>query len=63
MNRFQKLCLLISILGCLDFALNTLLHMSFIMRFLPDSGLWYKSYAFLIGVCGFCNLTLFSNKQ
>lgn len=59
MNKFQKLCLLISVLACIDFSLDVLLDMSFIIQFIPSSSIWYKVYACVIGVIGFVNLTLF----
>lgn len=63
MNKLQKICLLISILGCIDFALDVLLNMSFIMRFIPDNGVWFQFYAFLIGGCSFVNITLFNKEK
>lgn len=63
MNKLQKICLLITILGSIDFALDVLLNMSFIIRFLPTSSVWYEVYAFVIGICGFVNITLYSKKD
>lgn len=62
MNKFQKICLLITILFALDFALDILLDLSFILRFIDDNTILYKVYAFVIGVCGFVNITLY-NKE
>lgn len=63
MNKFQKICLLISVLACIDFSLDVLLDMSFIIRFIPSSSIWYQVYACVIGIIGFVNLTLFEKAS
>lgn len=62
MKKLQKICLLITILACIDFAFDVLLEMSFIVRFIPTSSIWYEIYAFIIGICNFINITIF-NKE
>lgn len=63
MNKFQKLCLIFSILAAVDFALSTLLNFSFILRYLEDGSFVYKLYAFFIGLSAFTNLLLFKKED
>lgn len=63
MNKFQKVCLMFSILAGIDIAMDVLLNLSFILRFIEEGSLVYKVYIFMIGISAFTNLLLFKKEE
>lgn len=63
MNKLQKICLALSILFCINYALSLLLGFHMITNIIANGGWVEKLFAFLFGVCGFVNILLFKKED
>ena len=63
MNKLQKVCLAISIVFCINYALDLLLGFHMISNLIANGRWIEKLFAFLFGICGFVNILLFKKDE
>lgn len=63
MNKLQKASLVLTIFAVLNYSIHTLLGFDLIYNYLNEGSLLSYLYALFVGIAGFIDITLFSNKD
>jgi len=63
MKKTQKICLIITIIFCLNYALSMLLNVQYLSTLITARPWLEKLCAFLIGVCAFIDILLFKPED
>ena len=63
MKKKQKICLIITILFCLNYALSMLLSFHYLTQLITSIPWLEKVVAFIIGVCAFIDILAFRQEE
>ena len=63
MKKTQKICLIITIIFCMNYALSMLLSFHYLTQLITSIPWLEKVVAFIIGVCAFIDILAFRQEE